>query len=375
MTKLLIWTNMPNHYQRGLFDAMRAAGVDLRVAYYESVTDDRRAMGWSATPDLPEGEAFVDAKLDSLAAFPDWRERTHFVAGYGTRFLRALARRLSRDRVRWVHWSERSHDGLRWAAGYPLKRAYAELVNRRALGAFGIGRRAMEDFHRWGIRREKLANLPYSPAGIAREGPSDETCSAFKRDGKAFLFLGGLNHRKGIDLLLTAFARATKDQPAPPTSTRWSLLLVGDDRSRGAYERQARELGISERVLFRGAMPPSDLATALRAAEVLVLPSRFDGWGVTLNEGASAGLALIGSDACGASDDLVSPGENGFVVAAGNVDSLSRAMRAYVVDVELAARHGAASRTIFEQHTPARAAERMIEALRSWQAVASSEEF
>ena len=374
MTKLLVWTNMPNHYQRGLFDAMRAAGVDLRVAYYASVSADRRAMGWSAEPDLPDGETFVDANLGSLSMFSDWRERTHFVAGYGTAFLRSLARRLARDRVPWVHWSERSHDGIRWAAGYPLKRAYAELVNRHALGAFGIGHRAMEDFHRWGIRREKLANLPYSPAGISREGALDEACRVFKGEGKAFLFLGGLDHRKGIDLLLAAFARATTGAASRSTSTRWSLLLVGDDRSKGAYERQARELGIETSVLFRGPIPPGDLATALRAAEVLVLPSRYDGWGVTLNEGASAGLALIGSDACGASEELVSPGENGFVVEAGNVDSLARAMGAYVVDPELSGRHGQASRAIFAQNTPARAAERMVEALRSWEALASSEQ-
>ena len=54
---------------------MRAAGVDLRVAYYASVPADRRAMGWSDKPDLPEGESFVEAKLSALDAIPDWRER------------------------------------------------------------------------------------------------------------------------------------------------------------------------------------------------------------------------------------------------------------------------------------------------------------
>src|SRR5207302_1253664 len=134
---------------------------------------------------------------------------------------------------------------------------------------------------------------------------------------------------------LDAFARASKD-----ADSKWSLLLVGNDRSEGAFEKRARTLGIASKVLFRGPMPPKDLATALRASDVVVLPSRFDGWGVTLNEGASAGLALVGSDACGASDHLISPGENGFVVEAGDVDSLARAMHAYVADAELAAQHG-----------------------------------
>ena len=364
--KLLIWTNMPNHYQRGLFDALRSAGVDLQVGYCDSVPENRRAMGWSAGADLPHGERFVPPSLDSIATFSDWRERTHFVPGYSTRFSIALARRLSGENVRWVHWSERAHAGLQWGATYPLKRAYAELVNRYALGAFGIGAKALDDFHRWGIRREKLALFPYSPAGIPAEGPTDEACRAFRGDGKAFLFLGGLDRRKGVDVLLDAFAKATKG-----AESRWSLLLVGNDRSRGAYERRASELGVASRVLFRRAMPPAELPSALRAAAVLVLPSRFDGWGVTLNEGASAGLALIGSDACGASDHLISPGENGFVVEAGNVRSLARAMQAYVTDAGLAARHGSASRELFQLYTPKRSVERMLEVLHSWTALAS----
>ncbi len=352
---------MPNHYQRGLFDAIRGLGVDLRVAYYEAVPADRKAMGWSAEGELADGERFVPKDLGSLDLFPGWRSRIHFVPGYGAKFLLQLAHRLSREDARWVHWSERSHRGLRWGLTFPIKRAYAHLVNARALGAFGIGRKAVEDFERWGMRPEKLAILPYSPAAIPMDGPLDEACMRFRGDDRAFLFLGGLDHRKGIDLLLRAFARLP--------STRYKLLLVGNDRSGGEFARLSSSLGIADRVLFRGPMPPRDLPSAIRAAHVLVLPSRFDGWGVTLNEAASGGLALIGSDECGASDHLIRRGDNGFVVRAGSVDSLAQALGAYVEDPDLAARHGAVSRVIFEDYTPRRAAERMMHVLSSWTAL------
>lgn len=83
------------------------------------------------------------------------------VPGYGSRFLRKLVRELSNARVKWIHWSERSHR-LDWYLTYPIKRWYAQMVNNYAIGAFGCGNLAIEDFIAWGIRRELLGIFPYS---------------------------------------------------------------------------------------------------------------------------------------------------------------------------------------------------------------------
>ena len=355
---------MPNHYQRALFDAMRADGIDLGVAYYERVPADRVALGWSPKTDLPPGERYVPKSLDSLALWLDWRERVHVTPGYAGQFNIALARRLSREGVGWVHWSERAHSGVRAKLIFPLKVAYAAMVNTYALGAFAIGQKALDDFQRWGIHPEKTSLLPYSPAATPMDGPIDEACLRFRGGRRAFLFLGGLDRRKGMDVLIEAFARAAAD-----AVDEWSLLLVGDDRSAGEYPRRVAELGLSSRVLFRGSVKPDELPTVIRAADVLVLPSRFDGWGVVLNEAASAGLALIATTECGAADHLISRGENGYVVEAGNVASLARAMTAYARNPGLAERHGEVSRATFEDHTPQRAVESMRRAIDSWRAL------
>jgi glycosyltransferase involved in cell wall biosynthesis len=125
-------------------------------------------------------------------------------------------------------------------------------------------------------------------------------------------------------------------------------------------------LGLSDRVLFRGVMPVTAVGSVLAACDVLVLPSRFDGWGVVLNEAASAGLALVASEKVGAAYHLIEPGLTGFRVKAECRSSLVTALRLYARDAELAGLHGAHSRTLFSRFTPQHNVERFITAVRAW---------
>src|SRR5689334_1620668 len=118
--KVLVWTIVPNHYQSSFVAALRGCGIDVRICYYERVPSERISMGWSAQSELPPGEFYVAKRISALETVPDWRERLHVVPGYGDVFLLRLATYLSREGVFWVHWSERSHPGLRWWLTYPI---------------------------------------------------------------------------------------------------------------------------------------------------------------------------------------------------------------------------------------------------------------
>ena len=363
MLPVAIWTTIPSHHQAAFLAALRESGIDLRVNYYQSVSPDRVAMGWEAHPPLLEWESQISEIPSALDAIPDWRNRIHIVPGYGSRVTRELVKILCREEVAWVHWSEQAHPGWRWWASYPWKRSHARRINRQGLGAFAIGALAMRDFVSWGVSRERICMLPYVVAPGDRLAPPDRACEDFCAGRFAFVFSGSLCRRKAVDVLLEAFAQAVD------SSRDAVLLVVGDDRSGGAYARQAASLGIRDRVLFRDPVKAARISSVLRCASVLVLPSRFDGWGVVLNEGASVGLALIGSDAAGGAHHLIDPGENGYWVRAGDVASLACAMRAYLQAPGLAARHGAHSLTVFEQFTPQRNAQRFIHAIQSWRAM------
>ena len=307
--KLLFWMNMPSHHQSPFFHAIRYADIDLVVHYYGQVTHTRISMGWENTMDLPAGETFVNPSIDSLSQCSDWRDRIHIVPGYGTVFTRKLATYLSAQRVRWVHWSEPAQMGLRWWLSYPRKRLYARLVNASALGAFAIGDLAVRDFENWGIHKSKVVLLPYSSGSMSQVDERDPDIGAFaKNEHFVFMYIGSLYQGKGIDILLHALKRLD------PCHHSLCLVIVGKDLSGGRYQRMAERLGISQRVLFRGAVPASKISTTLKCADVLILPSRYDGWGMVLSEAASMGKALIATEACGAAHHLIVQGENGFRV-------------------------------------------------------------
>ena len=325
------------------------------VHYYQHVEAHRLSLGWAAPERLPPGEFYVSESVSAVEHCRDWQERIHIVPGYGSLFLIRLAWFLSRKGVPWLHWSEHSKPSHRSNVTFAVKRFYGQLVRRHALGALAIGELARREFIRWGIPAERIRFLPYAVDRIDAIPPRDEELPASMR----FLFLGSLCPRKGIDILL----RAMRDVLAVHSQAR--LELVGNSVLPGAYERDAERLEISHAVQFTRPVASNRISSVLRRCDVLILPSRHDGWGVVLNEAASAGRAIIASDACGSAHHLVRPGENGFRVSAGDADALAEAMIAYCEDAGLSVRHGSESLRIFEEFTPDRNAERFENALSS----------
>ena len=92
-----------------------------------------------------------------------------------------------------------------------------------------------------GVPLAKIAPLYYVPQGLVSAEPSEAIC-AFSKGRNVFVSVGALCERKGIDVLLNAFAGLqTKD---------WCLVLCGLDRANGTYQALCKELGLDDQVLF-----------------------------------------------------------------------------------------------------------------------------
>jgi len=358
--KLLVWTSTPTHHQSGFFAALRARGIDVVVHYFGRVNAQRRLHGWADPTELPADEHYVSRSPAALERCIDWRERIHIIPGYSTTFLLRVASTLSRERVPWLHWSEPSRMLPKYVLTYPMKRFYAELVNRRALGALAIGDCARRDFIRWGIRADKIRFLPYAiPAPDANTAGASALVEPATASTIRFVFVGALCRRKGVDILLQAFKRVMQAHASAV------LELVGYDEVQGRYAQLSRQLGIVDAVRFTGSVPAARIASVFARCDVFVLPSRFDGWGVVLNEAAALGKAIISTEPTGAAHHLLTPGVNGYRVPAGNPAALAQAMLRYCRHPELAALHGAQSRAIFDEFTPERNVSRLREAVES----------
>jgi glycosyltransferase involved in cell wall biosynthesis len=107
----------------------------------------------------------------------------------------------------------------------------------------------------------------------------------------------------------------------------------------------AARYGLS-RVVITGFVNQGEISRYYAAADVLVLPSSHEPWGLVLNEGMCFGLPVVASDAVGAAPDLVHSGENGFVYPAGDVSALADALRRLLADSAGRGRMGARSREI-----------------------------
>jgi len=130
-----------------------------------------------------------------------------------------------------------------------------------------------------------------------------------------FLFCGRLVTGKAPDVLAEAY-RTYRESVADP----WPLQVVGHGPFDGG-------LGGMPGVIMSDFVQPDALPGIYADAGALILPSRFDSWGVVALEGCAAGLPVVISDGCGAADDLATPA-NGFVVEAGDPVSLARALTA-----------------------------------------------
>lgn len=372
MLKLCIWMNIPSHYQSAFFQALEyCADIELRVVYFKGASQDRAAEGWKDGHATKPYERFVEngsspgALVEAVDGGQDW---IHIISG---NFSSELVDWFCKHGTAWCHWSEMPGFRLAELLGYrmplfrllnPLmllgKRRDGQRIKNHALGAFGQGRLAHRAFRTMGVPERMIADLYYVPSGL----PEAEACVemlSFSKGRKIFLAVGALCRRKGIDVLLKAFAKLDTED--------WCLVLCGLDRANGIYQALARKLGIGDRVLFLGAYPVDRISEVYSAADVFVLPSRFDGWGAVLNEAASLGLPLIGTDLCGGSWHVVEDGRTGFRVRAASVGSLAKAMLAYVEEPELIQKHGVAVRECFrETFTPESNAVRLVSALREW---------
>lgn len=164
--------------------------------------------------------------------------------------------------------------------------------------------------------------------------------------------IGRLAPWKGQDVFLRAFARAFRD--GQETATIVGSALFGEDHYAAGLQGLARDLGIAERVEWRGFR--DDIWAELARLDVLVhasvLPEPF---GQVVVEGMAAGLAVIAAGA-GGPTEIITNGHDGVLVPPGDVEALAEAMRALVTDTALRERLGANARQRALDYRPERIA-------------------
>ena len=163
-------------------------------------------------------------------------------------------------------------------------------------------------------------------------------------------FVGRLEHRKGVDVLLDAAQELLPELPDV------ELVLVGNDTEntelgetyRAAFERRFGDADWAERVTFTGAVPDEVLFQHYADCDVFCAPSRYESFGLVLTEAMAFGKAVVGSRA-GGMQEVVEDGVTGLLAEPGDAASLTEQLRSLVLEPDLRARLGSAARGEFER--------------------------
>ncbi len=140
--------------------------------------------------------------------------------------------------------------------------------------------------------------------------------------------IGRLDHLKGNDILLKAFADGFAGRDA-------MLLFVGEGERAHDLQRQAERLGVRKQVLFAGYR--KDVARFLEASDLFVISSRSEGLPIVLLEAMAAGKPIVTTDV-GAIGSVITNGYNGLLVPPQDATALARALRRVADDPLLAVR-------------------------------------
>lgn len=318
MIHFVNWTNQLAIHQSAFMRALVDLGWRVTMVVDEAVSPDRQKMGWSV-PDFNGVNVIVrpDRKaIDRL--LQENRQETVHVFGAAINYVwgwYALFRAAQLKNQMGLMMEAADPDGwkgpLRWVKYSTLQ----ILLGQRVHFVLGIGMLGVRWFTHCGFSQEKVF-----PFGYFVEDCDDYDLTLRAGSEKTFhiLFVGQLVQLKRVDLLIRALSRLPLDAIR--------LSIAGNGPERACLEGLTRELSMEQYIDWLDALSNQQVRKLMAEADLLVLPSRYDGWGAVVNEALMAGTPVICTDYCGAAD-LLGEDWRGEVVPRNNVDALAAAIK------------------------------------------------
>jgi 1,4-alpha-glucan branching enzyme len=192
-------------------------------------------------------------------------------------------------------------------------------IVRRANHVIAVSQNVKRELiKRWRIPEDKVTYIPH--------GVNTEFFKPAKKKQPIILFVGRLSNRKGVHQLVEAFAKANLD--------RYKLILVGDGEERMSIKRKVNELGIKNKVKMLGYIPVSLLQKLYAEAEILVLPSIVEPFGIVVLEAMASGCIPIVTKSAGVAE-LIENNKDGLLVEPNDVEALCYKIKYLINNSEL----------------------------------------
>lgn len=338
MKRVLLLSNVPSPYLTPLFNKLGLeAGWELLICYVSRWSSN---VGWSeeqARDFAVNEQTVLDEQVLWLKSVSSqwaaalalvqtlWQQRPDYLVIYGyTRvpqltalcwcFITGRPFALGGDAT---YYADNASGFRKFLKGYWLGR-----IARKAAAILVVGKASRMFWAAYGARPERVFEAPFAvdndwfAAERQRQGAK---AMAFRKqlgweNKTVFLYVGRLIKRKNVDLIVRALRNTASPQVA--------LLVAGSGEEREVLEILANG---DPRIKFVGSASQQELAFYYALADVLVLPSRAEPWGLVVNEAMACGLAVIAHWQCGAAVDLVAD-DNGIVLHSFEVEELTAAI-------------------------------------------------
>lgn len=368
--KLAIITTHPIQYNAPLFALIAArAKIEIKVFYTwgQQVMENKFDPGFGKEVkwDIPLLEGYAYSFVNNIAPNPG----SHHFKGIDNPSLLNEIENWKATAVLIYGWSFKSHlramrhfknkipvyfrgdSTLIQQPGFLkklIRKLYLTRVYKNIDLAFYVGTNNKAYYRNFGLQDKQLTFAPHAIDNNRFSNiSSNDEAEVIKLKNKigienyevVFLFVGKLEEKKNVSLLLQAFSKINNH--------RVGLLIVGN----GALEKEYKtEFEKVENIHFMDFQNQSNMPIVYRLGDVLVLPSKgpSETWGLAINEAMASGSAVLASSDCGAAIDLIKDGINGYIFKSEDGNDLGEKLKLLIKQKENLTAFGSASREIIK---------------------------
>jgi glycosyltransferase involved in cell wall biosynthesis len=323
---LHIWMNIPSFHQNDLFNELNLRFGKFEVVYAHPQDTHREAQGWRTENDSNYASKTIGKGLKTWQlvgyVFKN-RKATHIVNGIWAEksffFVIILLNLFGAD---FLIYSEapspiKNRNFVKQFCLDFLIKPIAKLLIIKAKGFLAVSIFAENHFKILGVKTDKIYRFGYFRNACVRRTALSLVGSNFTDNAiTKLIFIGQLIERKGILTLLEAI----KTLSIQTQSFHLSIIGTGELAyfSKGFIEQNQ----LQHLVTLQGVVSSDEVPNYISKADLLILPSLFDGWGMVVNEALQCHIPALVSDQCGAKE-LIKNKHNGLIFKAKDVESLT----------------------------------------------------
>ena len=362
----ILWiTNIPSPYRVDFFNEL-GKSIDLTVLFERESASDRDSAWQDYKFENFTGVIMRGLSYGSDSAFCPGVIRELMQRRYDLVVVTDFSSPTGIAAIAYLKATRRPYF-LESDGGFPgpagLKAKVKRAIIEGASGYFSTSDVHDDYYLAYGARRDRLIRYSFTSVGSEQvlSSPPTPRQKADAKNALGFhgqhlvLFVGQFIQRKGIDVLLKAGAGLSGSA---------DICIVGGDPTE-EYETLVNDLELTN-VTFAGFKSKRELGTYLTAADVLVLPTREDIWGLVINEALANGLPVVTTDRCVAGLELVQKHGCGRVIPVDDIEALREAIDEVLTDDNLREEMQLKALGVARAYTVENMAKRHVEVFESW---------